>query len=238
MKAAGEIAASALKVAGEHIKPGISTFEIDSVINKYITKSGARPSFLNYDGFPGSSCISVNEVVIHGIPSKSVILKSGDIVSIDVGAYYEGFNGDTAYTFACGEISEKAQNLLDATFRGLEEGIKKAIVGSRIGDISSAVQTCVEARGCSVVKDFVGHGVGASLHEDPNVPNFGVSGRGMLIEDGLTIAIEPMVIAGSNGDVKVLEDDWTTVSVSGEFAAHFEHTIAVTENGPLILTKV
>lgn len=238
MKAAGEIAGSALKLVGEYVKPGVSTLELDSIINKYITKNKAVPSFLNYNGFPGSSCISVNDVVIHGIPSKDLILKSGDIVSIDVGAFYDGFHADTAWTFPCGEISSKAKNLLDITFNSLGEGIKRAICKNRIGDISNAVQTYVEARNCAVVRDYVGHGVGNNIHEDPCVPNFGKPNRGRLLEDGLTIAIEPMIISGNDYGVEILDDGWTVVSVSGEPAAHFEHTVAVTEDGPIVLTKV
>ena len=238
MKAAGEIAGSALKLAGEHIKSGVSTFELDSIINRYITKNKAVPSFLNYDGFPGSSCISVNDVVIHGIPSKDLILKPGDIVSIDVGAFYEGFHADTAWTFPCGEISSKVQNLLDVTFTSLDKGIEKAVCGNRIGDISNAVQTYVEARGCAVVRDYVGHGVGTKIHEDPCVPNFGKPHRGRILEEGLVIAIEPMIISGDDYSVEVLNDGWTVISVSGEPAAHFEHTVALTQDGPIVLTKV
>lgn len=237
MKCSGRIAANALKLAGENVRPGISTLELDEIIRKYMIKEGATPSFFNYGGFPGNSCISVNEVVIHGIPSKDLILKPGDIVSIDVGAYYNGFHGDTAGTFRCGEVSYDVENLLAATSVALKKGIEKALVGNRIGDISQAVQEYVESKNCSVVTDFVGHGVGANLHEDPVVPNYGRKGSGPKLEDGLVIAIEPMVIMGSSGEVEVLEDDWTTVSVSGEFAAHFEDTVAITEDGPVILTQ-
>ena len=238
MKAAGEIAGSALKVAGEHIVPGISTFELDRIVGKYIKENNAVPSSLNYNGCPGNSCISVNDIVIHGIPSKDLILKSGDIVSIDVVVSYEGFHADTACTFPCGEISSKAKNLLDVTYNSLNKGIEKAVCGNRIGDISNAVQTYVESRGCAVVRDYVGHGVGTDMHEDPCVPNFGKPNRGRLLEDGLTIAIEPMIISGNDYGVEILDDGWTVVSVSGEPAAHFEHTVAVTEDGPIVLTKV
>ena len=235
MKEAGRISANALKVAGNAVEPGVSTFEIDNLVRKYIEKQGATPSFLGYDGFPASACISVNNVVIHGIPSKNCILKEGDIVSVDVGAFIDGFHGDNAYTFPCGKISAEAQALLDATKESLYEGIKAALAGNRIGDVGHAVQKYVEDRSYSVVRDFVGHGVGAKLHEDPAVPNYGTPGRGVRLMPGMTIAIEPMVTAGDY-KVKVLDDDWTTVTVDGSLAAHFEHSIAITTDGPKILT--
>lgn len=235
MKEACRISANALKVAGEAVQPGVSTLEIDTIVRKYIEKQGAAPSFLGYGGFPNSACISVNNVVIHGIPSKKQILKDGDIVSIDVGAFYEGFHGDNAYTFACGSISREAQQLLDATKESLYEGIKQAIAGNRIGDIGSAVQRYVEERSYSVVRDFVGHGVGAKLHEEPSVPNFGTPGRGPRLIPGMTIAIEPMINQGKHY-VRVLDDEWTTVTVDGSLSAHFEHTVAITPDGPKILT--
>ncbi|MEE1218692.1 MAG: type I methionyl aminopeptidase [Ruminococcus sp.] len=237
MKDACRISAEALRVAGEAIKPGVTTYEIDTLVRKYIEKQGATPSFLGYGGFPASACISVNNVVIHGIPSKKQFLKEGDIVSVDVGAFYEGFHGDNAYTFACGNISAEAQALLDATRESLYEGINKALAGNRIGDIGSAVQKYVEARSYSVVRDFVGHGVGAKLHEDPSVPNYGTPGRGVRLLPGMTIAIEPMVTQGSY-EVEVLDDEWTTVTKDGKLAAHFEHTIAITADGPKILTLI
>lgn len=235
MKDAGRIASKALKLAGEAVVPGVSTFEIDSIVRKYIESEGAKPSFLNYGGFPASACISVNNVVIHGIPSKKCIIKNGDIVSIDVGAFFEGFHGDNAATFACGEISAQAQSLINTTKESLYEGIKMAKVGNRIGDIASAVQRYAEVRSYSVVRDFVGHGVGASLHEDPSVPNYGTPGRGVRLLPGMTIAIEPMVNVGTH-KVEVLDDEWTTVTADGKLSAHFEHTIAITSDGPLILT--
>lgn len=235
MKDACRISAEALRVAGEAVKPGITTYEIDTIVRKYIEKQGATPSFLGYGGFPASACISVNNVVIHGIPSKKQILKEGDIVSVDVGAFYEGFHGDNAYTFACGKISDEAQRLLDATKEGLFEGIKMAVPGNRVGDISNAVQKYVEARSYSVVRDFVGHGVGAKLHEDPSIPNYGTPGRGVRLLPGMTIAIEPMVNQGTY-EVRVLDDEWTTVTVDGKLAAHFEHTVAITPDGPKIMT--
>lgn len=235
MREACRISANALKEAGKAVQPGVSTQEIDDIVRKYIQGQGATPSFLGYGGFPASACISVNDVVIHGIPSKKQILKSGDIVSVDVGAFIDGFHGDNAYTFACGDISKEAEALLKATEESLYVGIKQAVAGNRVGDIGNAVQRYVEDRSYSVVRDFVGHGVGAKLHEDPSVPNYGTAGRGVRLLPGMTIAIEPMIVAGKH-NVKVLDDDWTTVTVDGSLAAHFEHTVAITPNGPVIMT--
>ena len=237
MRDAGKISQEALLKAGEAVKPGVTTFELDKIVRTTIEKAGAIPSFLGYGGFPASACISVNNVVIHGIPSKKQILKPGDIVSIDVGANYEGFNGDNAWTFPCGEISMEAQKLLDATRESLFEAIKMAQPGNRVGAIGAAVQRYVEARNYSVVRDFVGHGVGAKLHEDPSVPNYGTPGRGVRLLPGMTIAIEPMVNAGGH-EVTVLGDGWTTVTRDGRLSAHFEHTIAITPDGPVILTAL
>ena len=237
MREAGKISQEALLKAGEAVKPGVTTYELDKIVRTTIEKAGAVPSFLGYGGFPASACISVNNVVIHGIPSKKQILKEGDIVSIDAGALYEGFNGDNAWTFPCGKISEEAQKLLDATRESLFEAIKMAQPGNRLGDIGSAVQRYVEARNYSVVREFVGHGVGAKLHEDPSVPNYGTPGRGVRLLPGMTIAIEPMVNAGSH-QVTVLGDGWTTVTRDGKLSAHFEHTIAITPDGPVILTAL
>jgi len=235
MKDACRISAEALRVAGEAVKPGISTFEIDTIVRSYIEKQGATPSFLGYGGFPASACISVNNVVIHGIPSKDTILRDGDIVSVDVGAYYKGYHGDNAYTYPCGSVSENAQRLLDATRESLYEGIKQAQVLNRIGDIGSAVQEYVEARSYSVVRNYVGHGVGTKLHEDPSVPNYGTRGRGVKLLPGMTIAIEPMINEGTHY-TRVLGDKWTVVTADGKLSAHFEHTIAITPDGPRILT--
>lgn len=237
MRDAGRISSRALKLAGEAVEPGVSTLEIDRIVRKYIEEQGATPSFLNYGGFPASACISVNDVVIHGIPRKHQILKQGDIVSIDVGAFYEGFHGDNAWTFPCGEVSKEAQDLMDVTRESLFEGINAARPGNRLGDIGSAVQRYVEARGYSVVRDFVGHGVGAKLHEDPSVPNYGTPGRGVRLLPGMTIAIEPMVNRGKCG-VRILQDGWTTVTQDGSLSAHFEHTVAITPDGPVILTQL
>ena len=236
MREAGRISALALQAGGKAVQPGASTWEIDQEIRRFIEKCGAKPNFLGYGGFPGSACISVNHVVIHGIPSKKIILKHGDIVSIDTGAMIDGYNGDNAYTFACGDISKEAQALLDATRESLYEGIAMAQSGNRIGDIGSAVQRYVEARGYSVVRDVVGHGVGTSLHEDPSVPNYGKPGRGVRLTPGMVIAIEPMINAGTKS-VRVLEDGWTTVTTDGSLSAHFEHTVAITPDGPVILTR-
>ncbi len=234
MKEACVISARALQLAGEAVEPGVTTAELDRMIRKYIESQGAKPSFLGYGGFPASACISVNETVIHGIPDKRVI-KAGDIVSIDVGAHLNGYHGDNAATFAAGDISPQAQALLDATRESLYEGIAQAIAGNRVGDISAAVQQYVEMRGYSVVRQFVGHGVGTNLHEDPSVPNFGTPGRGPRLLPGMTLAIEPMVNMGVP-DVEVLKDGWTTVTRDGKLSAHFEHTIAITKDGPVILT--
>lgn len=235
MKDACRISAQAMRAAGEAVRPGISTYEIDTIVRTYIEKQGASPSFLGYGGFPASACISVNNVVIHGIPDKSKILREGDIVSVDVGAYYRGYHGDNAATFPCGSISPRAQALLDATRESLYEGIKQATAFNRIGDIGSAVQAYVEARSYSVVRNYVGHGVGAKLHEDPSVPNYGTRGRGLKLLPGMTIAIEPMVNEGTY-HTRVLGDRWTVVTVDGKLSAHFEHTIAITPDGPKILT--
>ena len=235
MRDACRISAQALRVAGEAVKPGVSTLEIDTIVRSVIEKQGASPSFLGYGGFPASTCISVNNVVIHGIPSKDKILEEGDIVSVDVGAYYKGYHGDNAYTFPCGKISANAQALLDATRESLYEGIKQAAAFNRIGDIGNAVQRYVETRSYSVVRDYVGHGVGAKLHEDPSVPNFGTPGRGARLIPGMTIAIEPMINEGTHY-VRVMGDKWTVKTLDGKLSAHFEHTIAITPDGPKILT--
>ena len=235
MKDACRISAQALRAAGEAIRPGVSTLEIDTIVRHYIEKQGATPSFLGYGGFPASACISVNNVVIHGIPDKYTVLREGDIVSVDTGACYKGYHGDNAYTFACGRISENAEKLLNATRESLYEGIKQATVGNRIGDIGSAVQRYVEARSYSVVRNYTGHGVGAKLHEDPSVPNYGTRGRGFKLLPGMTIAIEPMVNEGTH-HTRVLGDKWTVVTLDGKLSAHFEHTVAITPDGPRILT--
>lgn len=237
MKIAGRITGEALLVAEEAVREGISTWELDRIIRAYIEKCGAKPTFLGYGGFPGSACISVNEEVIHGIPSKKKILREGDIVKVDVGACYRGYNGDSARTFPVGKISDEATRLIEVTKQSFFEAVKHAMVGNRIGDIGSAVQDCAEAAGYSVVRKYVGHGVGAELHEDPEVPNFGTKGRGVRIYSGMTLAIEPMVNQGT-ADVNVLDNGWTVVTADGKLSAHYEHSIAVTDNGPLLLTDV
>ena len=236
MRKAGIIAGNALHFGGRSIKVGMTTFELDKIIHDYIVKNGAKPSFLGYGGFPASACISINNQVIHGIPSKKVRIQEGDIVSIDVGAYIDGFHGDTAYTFAVGKISEEAQQLLKVTEESLYKGIEQAIVGNRIGDIGHAVQEHCEAYGYGVVKKFIGHGLGRQLHESPEVPNFGREGHGPSLVAGMTIAIVPMINAVGE-DVKTLPDGWTVLTKSGSLSAHFEHSIAVTPDGPVILTK-
>ena len=236
MREAGRISQRALQLAGRAVEPGVSTLELDTMIRSYIEKEGATPSFLGYGGFPASACISVNNVVIHGIPSAKQILREGDIVSIDVGARLNGYHGDNAWTFPCGRISREAQELLDATKESLFEGIKNALAGNRIGDIGHAVQEYAEARSYSVVRKFVGHGVGAKLHEDPSVPNYGMSHRGVRLLPGMTIAIEPMINQGTF-KVRILDDGWTTVTADGKLSAHFEHTVAITSDGTVILTS-
>ena len=234
MREACIISARALKLGGEAVQPGVTTGEIDRIIRQYIESMGAKPNFLGYGGFPASTCISVNDTVIHGIPGRYVI-KEGDIVSIDCGATIHGFNGDNAATFGAGKVSREAQALMDATRESLYEGIAQAKAGNRIGDIGAAVQRYVEMRGYSVVRQFVGHGVGTNLHEDPSVPNFGTPGRGQKLLPGMTLAIEPMVNAGTH-EVKILGDGWTTVTTDGRLSAHFEHTVAITPDGPVIMT--
>ncbi len=235
MKLAGKISARALKLAGEMVKPGTSTEKIDEAVSKYIKSQGAASSTLGYNGFPKSCCISVNNEIIHGIPSKSRILKSGDIVSIDISANIGGYHGDNAYTFACGDISENAKKLINATKESLEKAISVAKVGNRLGDVGNTVEEYVKKRGYSVVRDFVGHGVGTSLHEDPSVPNYGNPGHGMRLREGMTIAIEPMVNEGTSEFI-MLDDGWTIITADKKLSAHFEHTVAITSSGPLILT--
>ena len=235
MRKAGAITAGALVAAGNAIHSGMSTKELDKVIHNYITSHGAKPSFLGYAGFPGSACISVNDTVIHGIPSPDIKIADGDIVSVDVGAYIDGFHGDAAKTFAVGQISDEAKALLAVTEESLMLAISMAKPGVRIGDLSAAIQEYNESRGYGVVREYVGHGVGSELHEDPEVPNFGRAGHGPRLAAGMVIAIEPMITAGSPA-VKVLPDGWTVKTKDGSLAAHFEHTIAITSDGSQILT--
>ena len=234
MRQACKITAAARALAGEMVRPGISTREIDKAVHDFIVAQGAKPSFLGYGGFPASACISVNDTVIHGIPG-GYILQEGDIVSVDVGAYYKGFHGDCAATFPCGSISAEAQKLIDVTKQSFFEGIRFATKGHRVSDISHAIQTYVESNGFSVVRTFVGHGVGAQLHEEPEVPNFGAPGRGPRLLPGMTLAIEPMVNAGT-AEVRILKDKWTTVTADGALSAHYENTVLITDGEPEILT--
>ena len=235
MREACRISAGALKVAGEAVEPGVSTEEIDRIAYKYIKSQGAEPNFLNLYGFPATACISINDEVIHGIPSKKRILRQGDIVSIDLGAKLEGYNGDNAATFAVGDISDEAKRLIDTTRESLYKAIEAAVVGNKLGDIGWAVQSYCEERGYGVVREFTGHGIGKSLHEDPSVPNYGKAGRGIRLLPGMTLAIEPMINQGTAA-IKKLPDGWTIKTADGKLSAHFEHTIAITKEGPKILT--
>ena len=235
MREACRISAGALQTAGKAVEPGVTTAELDKLAEDYIRSQGGVPNFKNYEGYPATACISINNEVIHGIPTSKRVLKAGDIVSIDIGAKFEGYHGDNAATFACGDVSPEAKRLMDTTKESLYEGIAAAVAGGRIGDISHAVQSYVEARGYSVVRQFVGHGIGTSLHEAPEVPNFGTAGRGIRLMPGMTLAIEPMVNAGKS-DVKILPDGWTVLTKDGSLSAHFEHTVVITADGPKIMT--
>ena len=235
MKKAGRITAEALLVARDTIRPGISTKEIDKKMHDFIVKCDATPSFLGYGGFAGSACISVNDEVIHGIPSEKKILREGDIVKIDVGARYRGYNGDSARTFPVGKVSDEALRLISVTEASFYEAMKAAKAGNRIGDIGYAVESFVISNGFSVVRDYVGHGVGYNLHEEPEVPNFGKLGRGARLYSGMTLAIEPMVNVGVP-NVKVESDGWTVKTLDGKLSAHYENSIAITDSDPVILT--
>ena len=237
MKEAGRITGEALLVAREMVREGISTFEIDKAIRNHIEKSGAKPSFLGYAGFPGSACISINDEVIHGIPSKKRILMEGDIVKIDVGAFYKGFHGDSARTIPVGKVSDEALRLIEATEKSFWAGIAKAESGNRIGDIGNAIESCVTEYGYSVVKRYIGHGVGHELHESPDVPNYGTPGRGVRLCNGMTLAIEPMVNIGTS-EVKDMPDGWTVKTADGSLSAHYENSIAITPEGVIVLTEV
>ncbi len=234
MRDAGRLTAQARALAGSMIRPGVTTFEIDREVRRFIESHGAKPSFLGYWGFPGSICASVNEVVIHGIPNHRK-LEEGDLVSIDVGAYLRGFHGDCAATFPCGRVSEEARKLMEVTRQSFFEGIREARAGRRVSDVSHAVQQYVESFGFGVVRDFVGHGVGRQMHEPPEVPNYGPAGHGVRLLPGMVIAVEPMVCAG-DWRVEVLADKWTTVSADRSLTAHYENTILITEGEPEILT--
>ncbi|MCF8008555.1 MAG: type I methionyl aminopeptidase [Halanaerobiales bacterium] len=237
MRDANKIVAETHQYLKELIKPGISTAELDKKGEKFIKKNGAEPSFKGYRGYPGSVCISINEEVVHGIASEKRILKEGDIVSLDIGTFYEGFNGDAARTHPVGKVSKQAQKLIDVTKKALEQGIKKALYKNRLSDISHTIQKYVEKKGFSVVKEYVGHGIGRDMHEDPQIPNFGSPGHGPLLKEGMTLAIEPMVNIGKY-KVEILNDKWTVVTEDGSLSAHFEDTIAITKNGPEVLSKL
>lgn len=237
MKRAGRITAEALVLAGEAVKPGITTKHLDDIIRHHIEKSGARPSFLGYGGFPGSACISVNDQVIHGIPSKNVVLQEGDIVKVDTGAFIGGYHGDSARTFAVGNISSEAKRLIQVTEESFWQGLQKIEIGARLGDVGAAIEGHVKENGYAVVRKYVGHGIGRNLHESPDVPNYGTPGRGLRLASGMTLAIEPMVCTGT-GEVRELSDGWTVVTNDGGLSAHYENTIALTENGIIVLTKV
>ena len=236
MKISNRIVVEVLEEIKKKIRVGVTTIELDRLAESVILKKGGTPAFKGYRGYPNSLCISINEQVVHGIPSNRR-LKDGDLVSIDLGVYHDGYYGDAAITVGAGEITSEAKRLLDATQKALYIGIEKAMAGNHLSDISNAVQMYVEREGFSVVRAFVGHGIGTSLHEEPQVPNFGEAGKGPLLKNGMVLAIEPMVNAGVS-DVEVLEDDWTVVTADGSLSAHFEHTVAVTDNGVEILTKI
>ncbi|XMB71752.1 type I methionyl aminopeptidase [Mycoplasmatota bacterium WC30] len=237
MRVAGRIVALAHRAAAKAIKPGMSTKELNELIEKVILENDAIPSFKNYNGFPAAACISINEEVVHGIPSPHRIMKSGDIVSVDIGAIYKGYHGDSAWTHACGEISEAASRLLEGTKASLFAGLEYAKANNRLSDISHEIQKTAEGLGYSVVREFVGHGIGKQLHEDPQIPNYGPPHRGLLLKSGMTLAIEPMINIGHK-EVKVLSDGWTTITRDKSLSAHFEHTVLITNDGYEILTKV
>ena len=237
MMEAGRITGEALLLAREHVREGVSTKELDTIIRTHIEKSGAKPSFLGYNGFPASACISVNDEVIHGIPSKDRILREGDVVKIDVGAFYKGFHGDSARTIAVGNVSDEAKRLIEVTRKSFFEGVAAVKTGNRIGDVGYAIQSRVENAGFSVVKKYIGHGIGKALHEAPDVPNFGTAGRGVRLCAGMGLAIEPMVNVGSS-EVYELGDGWTVKTRDGSLSAHYENTIALTSEGVIITTLI
>lgn len=237
MRQAGRIVALAHSEVAKAIKPGVTTKELNDLVERVIRENDAIPSFLNYNGFPASACISINEEVVHGIPSPERVLKNGDIVSVDIGAIYKGYHGDSAWTYACGEISEDAKRLMEGTKASLFAGLEYAKENNRLSDISHAIQKTAEGYGFSVVREFVGHGVGKQLHEDPQIPNYGPPHRGVLLKAGMTLAIEPMINLG-NKEVKVLSDGWTTITRDKSLSAHFEHSILITKTGYEILTTL
>ena len=234
---AGRITGEALLVAREHVREGVSTKELDTLIRRHIEKCGAKPSFLGYCGFPGSACISINDEVIHGIPSETRILKEGDIVKIDVGAFYKGYHGDSARTIPVGKVSDEAARLIETTRNSFFCGVDALKIGNRIGDVGHAIQSCVEKEGFSVVKRYIGHGIGRELHESPDVPNYGTAGRGTRLCAGMVIAIEPMVNVGTE-EVFELADGWTVKTKDLSLSAHYENTVALTSDGVIITTLV
>lgn len=235
MREAGRISARALRLVGEAVRPGVTTAELDAIAEDAIRAAGAQPAFLGYHGYPRTLCTSINSQVVHGIPAPDIVLTEGDILSVDVGAVFDGYFGDNARTFPVGRISAEAELLLAVTERSLGAGIEMCRPGNRLYDIGNAVQQVAEGSGFSVVREYVGHGIGRSMHEDPNVPNYGVAGTGPRLEQGMVLAIEPMVNAGAAA-VESLSDGWTVVTKDQSLSAHFEHTVAVTEDGPLVLT--
>ncbi len=237
MRQAGKVVANTLLKLEEVVKPGITTAELDRIAEEYIVKQNAKPSFKGYCGFPGSICTSVNKEVVHGIPSKKVILQEGDIISVDCGAILNGYQGDAARTFAVGKISAEAQKLIEVTKESFFKGAEKAIVGNRLTDISAAIQTYAESFGYSIVREYVGHGIGKDMHEDPEVPNYGRPGRGPKLTQGIMLAIEPMVNAGGYR-VETESNDWTVVTIDGSLSAHYENTVAILDDGPEILTLI
>ncbi len=237
MKKAGHIVALAHQEVEKHIKPGVSTYEIDQIVERVIRDNDATPSFKGYGGFPGSACTSINEQVVHGIPSTSVLLQEGDMISVDIGANYKGYHGDSAWSYTVGTVSEEVQQLMDVTKEALYKGLEQATAGNRVSDISHAIQVHAEQYGYGVVREFVGHGVGKQLHEDPQIPNFGLPHKGPKLRAGMTLAIEPMINMGRK-EVRVLEDNWTAVTIDGLPSAHYEHSILITDGAPVILTQL
>ena len=234
---AGRITGEALLVARESVRAGMSTKELDTIIRNHIEKCGAKPSFLGYHGFPGSACISINDEVIHGIPSEKKILREGDLVKVDVGAFYHGFHGDSARTIAVGKVSDEALKLIETTRNSFFCGVDALKIGNRIGDVGHAIQSCVEKEGFSVVRKYIGHGIGRDLHESPDVPNYGTAGRGTRLCAGMVIAIEPMVNVGTE-EVYELADGWTVKTADGKLSAHYENTVALTSEGPIVMTQL
>ena len=237
MRIAGRIVAMAHKAVKDTVKPGMTTKDIDDLVEQVIRQNDAIPSFKNYNGFPAAACVSINEEVVHGIPTPHRVLQNGDIVSVDIGAIYKGYHGDSAWTYACGEISEEAKSLLEGTEKSLFAGLEYAKANNRLSDISHEIQKTAEGLGFSVVREFVGHGIGKNLHEDPQIPNYGLPHRGLLLKSGMTLAIEPMINLG-NKEVKVLSDGWTTITRDKSISAHFEHTVLIKKDGYEILTKI